>query len=63
MVPEVGAPTMVLEVQPLTMVLDVQAPADNAGGGTGISGTDRDMLAPRTVIELFPIAVVRKVLG
>jgi len=52
MVPEVGAPTMVPDVQApmtvpdvqaLTTVPDVEAPTDNAGGGTGISGTDGDM--------------------
>jgi len=52
MVLEVGAPTMAPKVQPPTTapdvqapttVPDIQAPTDNAGGGTGISGTDGDM--------------------
>jgi len=52
MVLEVGAPTMAPKVQPpttvpdvqtLTTVPDVHALTNNAGGGTGINGTDGDM--------------------
>jgi len=43
MVPEVKPLTMLLDVQALTIVPDVQAPTDDAGGGTRISGIDGDI--------------------